>query len=333
MSNRESRLGFTLIELLVVIGIIGTLLGLLIPAVQKIRESAARAKCLNNLKQIALAAREYETAKKHLPPGVRDPTGEAKPRFTTVFVELLPGIEQGNLLTNWDYADPSQNSFGAAPAATVVPTYICPTADLPENPISLGSGAAGLTTYGACAGTKSSPSSEASADGAFRVTGPGSKPVPNQFPVRFLEITDGKSHTILFGERKPYDPVLESWSEAPFTSPPSPPLQSLAANAAWAPYGPWVHSSPLLSTWVTINYSHPQPYIPPEPPLPPTPVDWDTFEPLWHARLMAFGSYHLGGANFSFVDGSARFLTESLDLKVFQALGTIRGNEVVPADY
>ena len=98
---RSLRAAFTLIELLVVIAIIAILIGLLLPAVQKVREAASRMKCQSQLKQLALAAHNYHDTNERFPPGAQ----LGAPRFTTLFVELLPFIEQSPLYNQWDFVN------------------------------------------------------------------------------------------------------------------------------------------------------------------------------------------------------------------------------------
>jgi prepilin-type N-terminal cleavage/methylation domain-containing protein/prepilin-type processing-associated H-X9-DG protein len=326
------RRAFTLIELLVVIAIIAILIGLLLPAVQKVREAAARMKCTSHLKQIALAAHNYHDTYQRLPGATQ--TG---PRYSSLFVELLPFIEQASLYGQWDFANPAANRAGAAPrAGTVISVYLCPS-----HPIQHGTAA--LTTYGGNGGTRAYPAARAKLDGMFHATGPLSEPAANQSAVRLTDATDGTSNTLLFGERVVGDPLLDSYLAAPTSvfvpAPPSPQLQPSASYAVWAPLPGENSCAGLLSAEAPIGYRQPTGWTPPPPPppgippSPPPPVTWGGgLDGSWWARMGAYGSFHPGGVNAARADGSVRFLPGSTPQPTLAAMSTRSGGEVLPGE-
>ncbi len=325
--------GFTLIELLVVIAIIAVLIGLLLPAVQKVREAANRMRCQSNLKQIALAAHNYHDLNTRFPGGVM----QGGTRYSSVFVELLPQIEQDPLFQQWDFTNPTAN--GVSRAGSLLKPYLCPSHPGTEKPLSLTTGQYSLSTYGGNGGTQPFPPDMSPCDGIFSTTGPGSKPKANQCGVRILDITDGTSNTILFGERICGDDNLDSYLAAPFDVTPMPPLQPEATYMVWAtPPSPNAAGCMVGST-VTINYKHGSAYVPPIPPpppmIPPPPpkISWATLGPQWWARLGAIGSYHPGGANAALADGSVRFLRENTDISTLRSLSTRAGGETLLSDW
>jgi prepilin-type N-terminal cleavage/methylation domain-containing protein len=180
---RPARPGFTLIELLVVIAIIAILIGLLLPAVQKVREAAARSTCQNNIKQIALAVHNMNDATGQLPPVTGAfPTGS--PNSGTVFYYLLPFIEQGPLYNS------SVNAAGAYSASNPIP--------------------GGIRAYGTVIKTYLCPSDPSAPAGNSRNTGLNTQATANYAanPLVFVAgagiprtFSDGTSQTILIGER------------------------------------------------------------------------------------------------------------------------------------
>jgi prepilin-type N-terminal cleavage/methylation domain-containing protein/prepilin-type processing-associated H-X9-DG protein len=327
------RRAFTLIELLVVIAIIAILIGLLLPAVQKVREAASRLRCQNNLKQLALGLHTYHDSFERLPGAVE--LGGS--RYTSLFVELLPTIEQNPLYQQWDFLTPQTNGTTGR-AATLLKLYVCPSHPNPEVRFTLNSGQYALTTYGGNGGTWPFPPARSPVDGVFFTTGPASQPTPGQRGVTFTSILDGTSNTLLLGERIVGDSNLDTFLQAPFDTPPTPPLQPVASYMVWAPPPGPNSAGGLLGALVTINYRHSTTWAPPPvppdwpvglPPPPPPPVPWGQLSLQWWARLSAYGSYHTGGVNVALCDGSVRFLRETTPLEVLRALSTRAGAEVV----
>jgi prepilin-type N-terminal cleavage/methylation domain-containing protein/prepilin-type processing-associated H-X9-DG protein len=315
--QHEHRNAFTLIELLVVIAIIAVLLSLLLAAVQNVRAAAFRAQCLNNLRQLALAAHACHDARGSFPPGLV-PVNTAGGSFrdgTNLWVELLHYVEQGNLARNWDYLDYRNNTAGGSNAlsAKVLKLLLCPADPLPDPVFQLQFGSwkdgfYALSSYGGNGGMISSDDGvlpPVSRDGIFfKSSG-----------VRMADVRDGLINTFLFGERSHYDPEFDRLTLAL-----DPGYYPLASWGAWAsaafPSGS--QADVLLSTPVPINYQ-----------VPPGSGDQDwTWET---SRLCAFGSGHSGGANFAFADGSACFKSDRIAFSILQAWSTRAGEERVEA--
>jgi prepilin-type N-terminal cleavage/methylation domain-containing protein/prepilin-type processing-associated H-X9-DG protein len=307
------RRGFTLIELLVVVAIIAVLIGLLLPAVQKVREAASRARCLNNLKQIALAAHNYHDAYQKFPMGWHQPAiVDGRPNGgANLWIGLLPYFEQDNLYRRWDNDDNRNNVAGETNAvqAQVIKLLLCPSDPLPQPVVYFNApiaqpwtwGYYGISSYGGNGGTRSFAfdTSRVPQDGIFF----------RDSSVCLPGVTDGSSNTFLFGERYHRDPQFDI-QQALFP----PPTGPFALMGRWACIaGPGTLAMVELSTPVPINYQ-----VPPG-------GDLSTLED----RACAFGSGHPGGANFAFADGSVRFVSESIPLLTLRALSTRAGDEVV----
>jgi prepilin-type N-terminal cleavage/methylation domain-containing protein len=194
--SKRPRRGFTLIELLVVVAVVAILIGLLLPAVQKVREAAARVRCANNLKQLGLAAQGYHDSTGHLPPGIGYYPAAASGAFGTYFFHLLPHLEEGNLYRSaWGtvvfpapvgatavYYPGNNGVYGRA-----VPVFLCPSDPGvgPAGTVPVGSETFGASSY--------------APNGLVSGVGP-----PNPGPqgrTAIAAVTDGTSNTILHAEK------------------------------------------------------------------------------------------------------------------------------------
>jgi prepilin-type N-terminal cleavage/methylation domain-containing protein/prepilin-type processing-associated H-X9-DG protein len=317
------RSAFTLIELLVVIAIIAVLIGLLLPAVQKVREAAARMSCSNNLKQLGLAFHTYESANGFLPPlqGVQQYSGRwGYPTWTGKNVlnwawAILPFVEQENLQRSFTFADdvivlPAAAYVGGASsfAAQSPPVFRCPSDTLAASspqPLSAGSPQLfGLCSYGVSGSTDFALYTGATTEKGDGVIHLNSK-------TKLTDIPDGTSNTITAGERWLDDPGLDAMGVGIFKIY----YSTLFLKTDTPPVG----RVPVDQ----INYRLPQP--------PPSPMTLAGRQ-VMYKRILTYSSTHSGGANLVFGDGSVRFLRDSLPLITLQAMVTRAGGEVFASD-
>ena len=316
---RRRRLGFTLIELLVVIAIIAILIGLLLPAVQKVREAAARSTCSNNIKQFALALHSYHDANGKLPPSYDANSFSAH-------VYILPYIEQGNVRNTMNVTLPYSDPSNAAAAGTWIKTFVCPS--------DPGTGAvpAGWapTNYRVNQGSGLlwglPPTSPSNVNYGY--------PAPNgpffeNSAVRLTDITDGTSNTALVSEAlvgsfnaavaNPNNTQRLGQSVGLYPATPdqaysmcqSVGYQNLAYNGMPNTGAPWTYG--YHSTTV---YFHVGP-----------PNSSSCMYPSGRIGTAA-RSNHTGGVNLALGDASVRFVSNSIPLATWRALGSKDGGEV-----
>jgi len=310
------RKGFTLIELLVVMAIIAVLIGLLLPAVQKVRETAARMQCSNNLKQLGLAVHGYENTFGRIPPtGVASvPVGTPDAAWT---VHILPQIEQENLYRQYNRSTASSHldstNSNLAIAQQAPKTYVCPmgSRDRSASPSeAIGNSPAQSTHYYGVMG----PYGTATIGGTFTYKSVGGTPAgapvislegffqpPGAVPVKLVDCRDGTSNTLLIGEKSNTEPA------------------GVTSYRAWT-YGCDAsnYCGSVKNVVAPINqYNYNGGTTPPG-----TPVTGTNFNDV------SFASNHTGGALFAFGDGSVRFVTEAVDVNLLMGAASIAGKEV-----
>ncbi|VTR99970.1 DUF1559 domain-containing protein [Tuwongella immobilis] len=290
MANGNRRSAFTLIELLVVIAIIAILIGLLLPAVQKVREAAARMQCQNNLKQLALGQHNYHDANGKFIPGLE--SGNCC--WGTWMVPILPYIEQENmfrLYVNWNGRGTDVRYSGAPNTTNVttrrIKTMTCPS-DTENAPL------AGITSHNYAVMVGPSAVYSSAGDGIFAFTRQR----------KMTDITDGTSNTVMMAE------VLQG-------------RNSDLRGFTW-----WGDAS-MVSSLQTPNTSvadriYTAGYCNSQLPLLPCAVSDSSNPTIFFSR-----SRHTGGVNAAFADGSIRFVSQNIALNNWRAMGTSSGGEVI----
>jgi len=293
-SWQSTRVGFSLIELLVVLALIAVLVGLLLPAVQKVRSAAARLRCQNNLKQIGLGAQNYHDSFSRFPPGSSLKQFEGKLPHMGWLAHMLPYIEQEALWAKSQQAFAQTSQFFVNPPhvglQTLIAVYHCPVDERSSQIREYLGVSVALTDYLGNGGTN-----QYTRDGVLFLDS----------RCKLTDIGDGTSNTVLAGERPPSSNYSLGWWYAGVG-------QSLNGSLDMM-----IGSREVNATFTGA------PYLPDCPAGPFSfhrPAEEDV------CSVFGFWSYHSGGANFLFCDGSVRFLRYSAD-PIMPALATRAGSE------
>ena len=335
MRMRSRRPAFTFIELLIVIAIVAVLVGLMLPAVQRVREAAARAKCQNNLKQIGLALHNYHAANDRFPPGFVSELANPNWTYTigntnsypdelgpgwSFFALILPYVEQNGLYNCINLKLPITHPSNAAARQTTVLLYLCPSDTGPRLIRATTCGDPPIAVNTPALITEEAVCSYVGCLGGGNATDPNYGAYENQpfngvfhrnSRISFADITDGTSNTIGIGERMSRF-VESSWVGVipgqhlvyNQSKPPSPNFKStLGPCQNWRP--------PITAVLVHARSGAPN---------------------ATDASPAAFFGPHPAGCVFLNMDGSTRLIPDSIGLPVFRALCTRNGGEIIPAE-
>lgn len=339
---RNRRPAFTLIELLVVIAIIAVLIALLLPAVQQAREAARRTQCRNNIKQLGLAIHNYESAMTCLPPTavvIRQPDNSLWTAYLGPHSRLLPYIEQGNAY-NAININTSYGDVANIPAVgRVTQMFLCPSEPRSEPGANASFGTIGGVNYGFCMGdwyVWAGPDGGPQTRSAFGVN----------LSRRMADFTDGTSHTLWLSEVKNYQPYIRDCGSLSgihdANNIPSPSADPETVAPEYAAGG----CTFLLnghSQWAELTVHHngfttawpPNKVTPGGPSFAYPDVDLNSQrERIGGPTFAAITSrsHHIGGVHSLMGDGAVKFISSSVDGRVWRALGTVAGSEAVGGD-
>lgn len=318
MNRSRNRTGFTLIELLVVIAIIAILIGLLLPAVQKVRDAAGRTQCSNNLKQISLAIFNYESAYQLLPTSTRPGGVTSAPRISWT-IGVLPFIEQQNLSKNYDFTSNWDSSTNLPITAQPVKIFQCPATPnsirLDGDPQTNTWNLVAVSDYAASTGVSPLATNVNSTGNAL----PGI--LPKNETSKLNGVTDGLSNTLLLVESAGRPQIYQLGHSVG-----SVPTQKINGGGWARPASDldFLPSTPDGTTYpgscaagCTNGYNYAT-YAAP---------------PFGTEGTSAPYSFHAAGINTAFGDGSVRQISNSISVTTFAALVTASNGDLPGSDY
>lgn len=330
---RPERIGFTLVELLVVIAIIGILIGMLLPAVQQVREAARRTACKNNMKQLGIALHNYESAFKRFPPGYAFIRGDDFAAQTGLPMSggaaeanhlghawgtfILPFLELQNLYDIVDIERPVFDSVNLVARETELDVFLCPSdpysknsfvvRDESTNPFEQYAAASYCANWGPASGVLETPGNAADDINLDATPDDSEGPFFRNSRTEFRDISDGTSNTLAIGER--HNGPIEDSGGNPIGVAPHPNFENAwfaAVRDVDAPDDDHGHMVLFDAEFGPNN-----------PPNSGAGADRGVAAP------------HAGLAQFVFMDGSVHTIPESIDLSIYRSLSSMRGGEVI----